>query len=355
MIPSRALGRNWRTNTSDRSLRCDELNAGRFTPAPNIEMDVINPLIPSAGGPPQILNVPDSRFIIADPCAVTGVGLQNRPCGQDAFVHLPAPDFTGKVEVSVEQCGAAYGDPTRTVIGPVVTTVTVLPPAQLHGQIGGPSAGGAPLPCGVSVEGSGFGINFNGAPAQQDVQVWITGAPVPADQLVPNVLNREQLMPPVTMQTDAAGSIQNLSAFSLNFIPVGATLSALPGIGEAVSITFTGTCASPGPARPLPARSAAPPAVRTKLGGPVRVVFATRHALNRGHPVPRSKSWRDDGTIVEQLFRSGVIKVLVATSTVAAGVNLPARVVIVRDLSLGVDDESAPELPCTDRFSATNR
>jgi hypothetical protein len=218
-----------------------------FTPGATIEMDVINPLVPSAGGPAQIVNVPDSRFIIADPCGVTGVGLQNRPCGQDAFVHLPVPDFTGKVEVSVEQCGAACGDPTRTVIGPVVTVVTVLPPAQLQGQIGGPSAGGAPLPCGVSVEGSGFGINFNGAPAQQDVQVWITGAPVPADQLVPNVLNREQLMPPVTMQTDAAGNIQNLSAFSLNFIPVGATLTALPGIGEPVSITLTGTCGSPGP------------------------------------------------------------------------------------------------------------
>ena len=53
---------------------------------------------------------------------------------------------------------------------------------------------------------------------------------------------------------------------------------------------------------------------------------------------------RDDRATVEQLFRSGAIKVLVATSTMAAGVNLPARVVIVRDLTLGVDEISSSEL-----------
>jgi helicase len=53
---------------------------------------------------------------------------------------------------------------------------------------------------------------------------------------------------------------------------------------------------------------------------------------------------RDDRAVSEQLFRSGGIKVLVATSTVAAGVNLPARVVVVRDLTLGVDDISSSDL-----------
>jgi hypothetical protein len=67
-------------------------------------------------------------------------------------------------------------------------------------------------------------------------------------------------------------------------------------------------------------------------------------ALNGGVGFHHAGLPRDDRAQVEQLFRSGAIKVLVATSTVAAGVNLPARVVIVRDLTLGVDDVSAPEL-----------
>jgi len=37
----------------------------------------------------------------------------------------------------------------------------------------------------------------------------------------------------------------------------------------------------------------------------------------------------------EQGFRTGAISVLVATSTVATGINLPAQRVIVRDLFLG--------------------
>ena len=47
---------------------------------------------------------------------------------------------------------------------------------------------------------------------------------------------------------------------------------------------------------------------------------------------------------VEELFRSGAIRVLVATSTVAAGVNLPAREVIVRDLTLGMEPIGASAL-----------
>ncbi len=43
---------------------------------------------------------------------------------------------------------------------------------------------------------------------------------------------------------------------------------------------------------------------------------------------------RDDRNIVEQSFREGHIRVLISTTTLAWGVNLPARIVIIRDTSL---------------------
>lgn len=69
-----------------------------------------------------------------------------------------------------------------------------------------------------------------------------------------------------------------------------------------------------------------------------------RRSLDRGVVFHHAGLTSGDRATVEQLYRSGVVKVLVATSTVAAGVNLPARVVIVRDLQLGSTDMSAPVL-----------
>jgi len=48
------------------------------------------------------------------------------------------------------------------------------------------------------------------------------------------------------------------------------------------------------------------------------------------HLFPYTGLTFDERDIVEGAFRAGVVKVLVATSTLSSGVNLPARRVIVR-------------------------
>lgn len=51
-----------------------------------------------------------------------------------------------------------------------------------------------------------------------------------------------------------------------------------------------------------------------------------------------------DRALVEGLYRDGTLRVLVATSTVAAGVNLPASQVVVRDVRIGHDFISSSSL-----------
>jgi helicase len=71
---------------------------------------------------------------------------------------------------------------------------------------------------------------------------------------------------------------------------------------------------------------------------------ALRETLRRGVAFHHAGLPKEDRALVERAFRGGEIRVLVATSTVAMGVNLPAREVIVRDLVLGTSDLSAASL-----------
>jgi len=53
---------------------------------------------------------------------------------------------------------------------------------------------------------------------------------------------------------------------------------------------------------------------------------------------------KQDRDIVEEAFKAGHIKILVSTSTLAWGVNLPARVVVIRDIANEVIDEEMSSL-----------
>ncbi len=69
-----------------------------------------------------------------------------------------------------------------------------------------------------------------------------------------------------------------------------------------------------------------------------------RRVVARGVAFHHAGLEREDRAAVERLFRAGGVRVLVATSTVAAGVNLPARAVVVRDLQLGTSEIGASTL-----------
>ena len=69
-----------------------------------------------------------------------------------------------------------------------------------------------------------------------------------------------------------------------------------------------------------------------------------RETLRRGVAWHHAGLPKDDRALVERLFRDGAIRVLVATTTVAVGLNLPASDVIVRDLTLGMSELSSASL-----------
>ncbi|SNQ59050.1 Superfamily II helicase [Candidatus Methanoperedens nitroreducens] len=62
-----------------------------------------------------------------------------------------------------------------------------------------------------------------------------------------------------------------------------------------------------------------------------------------------------DRDTVENLFRKGIIKVLISTSTLAWGVNLPARIVVIRDVEINDPLEGNKELSPIDLLQMLGR
>lgn len=62
-----------------------------------------------------------------------------------------------------------------------------------------------------------------------------------------------------------------------------------------------------------------------------------------------------DRDTVENLFRKGIIKVLISTSTLAWGVNLPARIVVIRDVEINDPLKSNKELSPIDLLQMLGR
>jgi len=62
------------------------------------------------------------------------------------------------------------------------------------------------------------------------------------------------------------------------------------------------------------------------------MISRLRDSIKKGSAFHHAGLANSQRKVVEELFREGLIKVLVATPTLAAGINLPARRVIVRDL-----------------------
>ncbi len=77
---------------------------------------------------------------------------------------------------------------------------------------------------------------------------------------------------------------------------------------------------------------------------PSIVTPALRCCLDRGVGYHHAGLTPAEKHAVELLYRRGDVRIVVATTTVAAGVNLPARTVIVRDLTVGLDPISSSVL-----------
>jgi hypothetical protein len=77
------------------------------TPGATLELQVPNPLIPPSGGPPLVLNIPESHFLTTNPCGQIGEP-PNQTC-DGSVARLGVPDYTSPVEVLIEQCLADCG------------------------------------------------------------------------------------------------------------------------------------------------------------------------------------------------------------------------------------------------------